>query len=146
SNAARNSAYDSTTHCTSIAVALRFACRAGRATFTTVPSMNDMLEPRMVAARIQRPCALPHDDADLFADITPSSHGGLRRFIWLTRLCSINYRLSDRGTSRICQSHRIRSKGPCSLALQSCNVVFGNYCENFSGKTNDLRASSELSF
>src|SRR5207237_7297585 len=86
SNAARNSAYDSTTHWPSIAVALRFACRAGSATFTTVPSMNDMLEPRMVAARIQRPCALPHDDVDLFADITPSSHGGLSRFIWLTRV------------------------------------------------------------
>ena len=32
-------------------------CSAGRATFTTVPSMKDMLEPRMVAARIQRPFA-----------------------------------------------------------------------------------------
>src|SRR5258707_13173020 len=43
------------THCTSTAVALRFVCSAGSATFTTVPSMNAMLDARMVAARTQRP-------------------------------------------------------------------------------------------
>src|SRR5579863_2690159 len=50
-NAPRNRPYDSTTHCTSTTVALKLACIAGRATFTTVLSMNAMLEPRIVAAR-----------------------------------------------------------------------------------------------
>src|SRR5262249_28626840 len=40
---------------TSAAVALRLVCNAGNATFTTVPSINAMLDARMVAARIQRP-------------------------------------------------------------------------------------------
>src|SRR5438270_3205189 len=39
----------------STAVALRFVCNAGSATLTTVPSMNAMLEARIVAARTQRP-------------------------------------------------------------------------------------------
>src|SRR5437763_1148091 len=43
------------THCTSTAVALRFVCSAGNATFTTVPSINAMLEARMVAASIHQP-------------------------------------------------------------------------------------------
>src|SRR6266576_441386 len=51
-SAPRKRPYDSTTHCTSMTVALKLACRAGRATLTTVLSMNAMLLPRMVAARI----------------------------------------------------------------------------------------------
>jgi hypothetical protein len=47
---------------------------------TTVPSMNTMLDPRMVAARIQRPRALPHGVAFFVPAITPSSQGGLRMF------------------------------------------------------------------
>ena len=43
------------THCTSTIVAFRFFCNAGSATFTTVPSMNAMLEARVVAASTQRP-------------------------------------------------------------------------------------------
>jgi hypothetical protein len=39
---------------------LRSSWSAGRATFTTVPSMNAILEAMMVAARIQRPRALGH--------------------------------------------------------------------------------------
>src|SRR5438046_921600 len=38
------------THCTSTIVAFRFACSAGNATFTTVPSMNAILEASVVAA------------------------------------------------------------------------------------------------
>src|SRR6266540_153336 len=37
--------------------------RAGNATFTTVPSINAMLEARMVAARIQRPRVFEHGAA-----------------------------------------------------------------------------------
>src|SRR5258708_7321741 len=51
---ATKSVYASTTHCTSEMVAPIVACRAGSAMFTTVPSMNAMLEPRMVAARTRR--------------------------------------------------------------------------------------------
>jgi hypothetical protein len=36
-------------------VALKVACRAGSATFTTVLSMNAMLVPRIAAARIHGP-------------------------------------------------------------------------------------------
>ncbi len=43
------------THCTCASVAPSAVCSAGSATFTTVPSMNAMLEPRMVAARIHAP-------------------------------------------------------------------------------------------
>src|ERR1700688_1304098 len=51
-NAPRNSPYDSTPHCTSTTVARNVAWIAGKATLTTVLSMNAMLEPRMVATRI----------------------------------------------------------------------------------------------
>jgi len=51
-------------------VACRSACSAGSATLTTVPSMNVIAEPRMVATSVQRfLCALvirtkvPKDDA-----------------------------------------------------------------------------------
>ena len=54
-SAARKSVYASTTHCTSAIVAPMCSCSAGNAMFTTVPSIIAMLEPRMVAARIQRP-------------------------------------------------------------------------------------------
>src|SRR6266581_5332489 len=57
-------------------VARRSACRAGRATFTTVPSMNAMLEPRMVAARIQGPFVVAWRSHGL-ARIAASSQGGL---------------------------------------------------------------------
>src|SRR6266446_8172497 len=63
------------THCTSTAVALRLVCSAGSATFTTVPSMNAMLEARMVAARTQRPRALEHVDPGGCDRIRFSSHG-----------------------------------------------------------------------
>src|SRR6266850_1043661 len=84
-SAARKSAYASTTHWTSMAVALRLACSAGSATLTTVPSMKTMLDPRIVAARIQRRRDLVHGVAPLFAEMTPSSQGGRRMFIELRR-------------------------------------------------------------
>ena len=46
------SANDSMTHCASNTVASNSRCSAGSAMFATVPSMKDMLEARMVAARI----------------------------------------------------------------------------------------------
>src|SRR5437773_12354557 len=57
-------------------VARRVDCSAGSATFTTVPSMNAMLEPMIVAARIQGPfvvAARSHEPAR----IATSSQGGL---------------------------------------------------------------------
>src|SRR4249920_1912689 len=42
-------------HCAAETDAFRFDCRTGRATLTTVMSMNAMLEPRIVAASTQRP-------------------------------------------------------------------------------------------
>src|ERR1700722_5593200 len=55
SSEASSSAYDSTTHCTSLTVACSAVCNAGSATFTTVPSMNARLDPKIVAAKIQPP-------------------------------------------------------------------------------------------
>jgi hypothetical protein len=52
--APRKSANASTTHWTSVMVAWRSACRAGSATLTTVPSMNVIAEPRIVATSVQR--------------------------------------------------------------------------------------------
>ncbi len=43
------------THCTSTIVAFRFAWSEGNATFTTVLSMNAMLEASVVAANTQGP-------------------------------------------------------------------------------------------
>src|ERR1700682_1362939 len=57
-------------------LACRADCSAGSATFTTVPSIKAMLEPRMVAARIQGPFVIsgrPHE----MARIAASSQGGL---------------------------------------------------------------------
>src|SRR4051812_42355419 len=65
------------THWTSMTVAFRLACSAGKATLTTVPSMNAMLEPRIVAARIQGPEVLGQGAAALPDRMTPSSHGCL---------------------------------------------------------------------
>src|SRR5213596_1797915 len=66
------------THCTSTIVAFRFACRAGNATFTTVPSMNAMLEARVVAASTQRPARFEQGAAAGRERITLSSHGSRR--------------------------------------------------------------------
>src|SRR5207253_10394741 len=45
------------THCTSTMLAFRFVCSAGNATFTTVLSINAMLEARVVATSTQRPAS-----------------------------------------------------------------------------------------
>src|SRR5438477_10161418 len=45
------------THCTSTTLACRALWSLGAATLTMVPSMKAMLEPRMVAARIQGPAS-----------------------------------------------------------------------------------------
>ena len=66
------------THCTSTIVAFRFACSAGNATFTTVPSMNAMLEARVVAASTQRPARFEQGAAAGSERITLSSHGSRR--------------------------------------------------------------------
>src|SRR5687768_6279323 len=71
----RKRAYASTTHCTSATVAPSCAWRAGSATFTAVPSMNAMLEPRMVAASTQGSAAPRHGDPALPERATPSSQG-----------------------------------------------------------------------
>src|SRR5438094_3133515 len=67
------------THCTSDTVAPRSAWSTGRATFTTTPSINVMLDPSIVAASTHGPTsrvasAVRTDGAD---SITPSSQGGL---------------------------------------------------------------------
>src|SRR5438094_10570527 len=57
-------------------VARRLDWSAGSATFTTVPSINAMLEPRIVAARIQGPLVVAcrsHEPARIAA----STPGGL---------------------------------------------------------------------
>jgi hypothetical protein len=74
--APKNNPYDSTTHCTPTTVACRFAWSDGKATLTTVLSMNAMLEPRIVAARIQRRDCAVHGTSVLTDRTTASSHGG----------------------------------------------------------------------
>ena len=75
-NAARNSVYALTTHCMSIAVACSSACTTGNAMLTTVPSMNTMLEPRIVAARTNMPVARGQGvGAAVEPAMTPASHG-----------------------------------------------------------------------
>jgi hypothetical protein len=54
---------------------LRFFCKAGNATLTTVPSIKAMLEPRMVAARIHGSETGARKTPAGRARITPSSHG-----------------------------------------------------------------------
>ena len=63
------------THCTSMIVAFRFACSAGNATFTTVPSMNAMLEARIVATSTQRALDFGHGAVAGRDRITFSSQG-----------------------------------------------------------------------
>src|SRR5215472_6660687 len=69
--------YDSTIHCTSTTLAWNVACNVGTATLTTVLSMNAMLEPRIVAARIQGPVVAVRGAHTRPNAITPSSHGVL---------------------------------------------------------------------
>src|SRR5260221_14007311 len=64
------------THWTSTRLALSSRCSAGRATFTTVPSMNAMLEARIVAARIHGAVVGGHGEAHGAARMTPASDGG----------------------------------------------------------------------
>src|SRR5437016_12583651 len=63
------------THCTSTIVAFRFACSAGNATLTTVPSMNAMLEASVVAVSTQRPEDFEQGAAVGYDWIIPSSQG-----------------------------------------------------------------------
>src|SRR5262245_39787555 len=75
---ARKRAYASTTHCTPMSVVLNSRCSATSATFTTVPSMNAMLEARIVAANIHglevcRQGVAEQDEPRM----TPSSQGCL---------------------------------------------------------------------
>src|SRR5215472_6070215 len=64
------------THWTSEIVAPRADWSAGNATFTTVPSIKAMLEPRMATA-ITQPLFAGDGSTHGFARITASSQGGL---------------------------------------------------------------------
>src|SRR5712671_6777204 len=75
--AAKNSPYDSTTHCISKTVTWKVAWIAGRATFTTVLSMKAMLEPRIVATSIQVLALAAHGTPASVVRFTTSSHGVL---------------------------------------------------------------------
>src|SRR5688500_14236810 len=50
-------AYDPTLHCACTVLAFNLDCKTGRATLMTVPSINVMLEPIIVAAKTQFPAA-----------------------------------------------------------------------------------------
>jgi hypothetical protein len=74
------SAYAATTHCACAPVAPIELCILGRATFTTVPSMNSMLDPRIVAASTQ----LFEDSGGpeaIATDVSTSLHGMGPQFI-----------------------------------------------------------------
>src|SRR5882762_5990016 len=63
------------THWTSTRLALSSRCSAGSATLTTVPSMNAMLEPRIVAARIHGVVSGSHGETQAAARMMPESDG-----------------------------------------------------------------------
>lgn len=67
----------------------------GSATFTTVPSMNVMLDPRMVAARTQGAARFEHGASAGPARITASSHVALAMVVKLL-LCRFPRLLSSR--------------------------------------------------
>src|SRR5258708_29030740 len=75
--APKNNPYDSTTHCTPTTVAWRLAWSAGKATLTTVLSINAMLDPRIVAASTQRPACAVHGTPAFPDRAAASSDGGL---------------------------------------------------------------------
>jgi hypothetical protein len=75
SSAASISAYDSTTHCTSARLAPNSRCSAGSATFTSVESMNTMLEATVVAASTPRACWAVHGVVHGVARMTAESEG-----------------------------------------------------------------------
>src|SRR4051794_40733472 len=68
-------------HCAAAAEACRLCWIAGRATFTIVPSMNAMLEPRMAASSVQRCAAREHGVAAAPWRMAASSHGVLARAV-----------------------------------------------------------------
>src|SRR3954447_6790881 len=72
------------THWTSTTVAWRLDWSAGSATLTTVLSMNAMLEPRMVAARIQGPASGRQGARSRPVRMMASSQGG-RIGVWMLR-------------------------------------------------------------
>src|SRR5437868_6981268 len=84
-SAARNSAYDSTTHCTSTRVPESSRCNAGSATFTTVPSMNAMLDAMMVAARIHGDAIGGEGDEQGAPRMTPASQGDVANVVMADR-------------------------------------------------------------
>src|SRR4030095_12978890 len=63
------------THCTSTMVAFRFVCSAGTATFTTVLSINAILEASVVATSTQRPASFEQGALARRERITLSSQG-----------------------------------------------------------------------
>src|SRR5262245_25071000 len=71
----RKREYDSTIHCAPATEAPRSCWRTGSATLTTMPSMNAMLEPRIVAVRTQR-AAAGLQGRSCCCRMTASSHGG----------------------------------------------------------------------
>src|SRR6266404_250803 len=73
-SAARKRAYDSTTHCAPETVACSACWILGKATFTTVPSMKAMLEPRIAAARTQ-PLRAPAPPRTMASDCSTESQG-----------------------------------------------------------------------
>ena len=85
SNADRNSANDSMTHCASNTVALNSRCSAGSAMLTTVPSMKAMLDARMVAARIQGAAAGEQGALAGAARTAASSQGSLVKVVMALR-------------------------------------------------------------
>src|SRR6185295_5587270 len=63
-------------HCASTMLALNSFCSAGSATFTTVPSMNAILEAITVATRIHGALVGVRGTVQGVARMTPASQGG----------------------------------------------------------------------
>src|SRR5437773_10907717 len=84
---------------------------AGRATFTTVPSMKAMLEPRMAATRTHRPrlpAACTEEEA---ARIAASSHGGLEAMTMAHSALALE--AAEGGPASLPGSARIAPGRPC---------------------------------
>src|SRR5438094_7122867 len=114
------------THCTSTIVAFRFACRADNATFTTVPSMNAMLEASVVAVSTQRPEDFEQGAAVGYDWIMPSSQGSrMNAAIFATNnrqtnLAPHGFSEASRGNVAIGRARpQLARRGESASALQS---------------------------
>src|SRR2546421_1274365 len=122
-SAARKSAYVSTIHCTSLAVAPRSRWMTGRATLTTEPSIKAMLDPRMVATSTQTPTGGAQGVASGAERITPSSQGDFTKVAMVVRFLVLETVDAFPGCSKT--DAQVFSAFHCIISLANARGVDG---------------------